>query len=247
MFPWTWCAGGPTATGEGCELAARPSLVTGVRSSHRAPMEMHGRFQHVVVLGSVFLLALTGLPQKLNWFGPSEWLMDSAGGIETLRAVHHGAGVVLIVAALYHVLLVLIAVMVNRDTRPLSMVPDARDYSDAIRTMLYFAGLRRERPVLREPTYFQKLDYWVLVWGLAAMGLTGIVRLFPVTAARLLSSDGVAAALEAHSDLAVLVVVWVAVVHVVYCTLVTPSAAVRRHASGVLQEDPRRSSAGSRD
>lgn len=247
MFPWTWCAGGPTAAGEGCELAAHPPLVTGVRGSRRSPMEMHGRLQHVLVLGSVSLLALTGLPQKLNSFGPGEWLMDSAGGIETLRAVHHGAGAVLIVAALYHASLVLIAVLAKRDAAPLSMIPDAGDYGDAIKTMLYFAGLRRERPVLREPTYFQKLDYWVLVWAMAAMGLTGIARLFPATAARLLSGDGVAAALEAHSDLAVLVAIWVAVVHVAYCTLMPPSTAGRRNVSGVPQEEPRRSSAGSRE
>ncbi len=228
-------------------MAAHPSVVTEVRSSSRSPMEMHGRLQHVLVLGSVFLLALTGLPQKLNSFGPSEWLMGSAGGIETLRAVHHAAGAVLIVAAFYHLSLVLIAVLAKRDATPLSMVPDAGDYGDAIKTMLYFAGLRRERPVLREPTYFQKLDYWVLAWGLAAMGLTGLVRLFPVTAARLLTGDGVAAALEAHSDIAVLVVVWVAVVHVAYCTLMPPSTAGRRKVGGDLQEGPRRSSAGSRE
>jgi thiosulfate reductase cytochrome b subunit len=173
--------------------------------------------------------------------------MDSAGGIETLRAVHHAAGAVLIAAGLYHVSLVLIAVLAKRDATPLLMVPDAGDYGDAIKTMLYFAGLRRERPVLREPTYFQKLDYWVLVWSLAAMGLTGIARLFPVTAARLLSGDGVAAALEGHSDLAVLVVVWVAVVHVAYRALMPPSTAGRRNVSGDLQDGPGKSSAGSRE
>ena len=203
-------------------MAAHPPLATGAPMSQRAAIPAHARFQHALVLGSVFVLAVTGLPQKLTSFGPSEWLMDSAGGIETLRAVHHAAGAVLVVTLLYHLYLVLFAALARRDATPLSMVPDAGDYGGAIAMLLYFAGLRRERPVLRKPTYFQKLDYWVLAWGLAAMGLTGLARLFPVAATRLLPGNVVAAALEAHSDLAVLAVVWLAAVHVAYVTLMQP-------------------------
>lgn len=228
-----------------CELAAQPSLVTGVRAGRRPALEAHGRFQHALLLGSVFVLAATGLPQKLNSLGPSRWLMDAAGGIETLRAVHHAAGAVLIVAALYHLSLLLVAVRANRGATPLVMIPDARDYFNAAATLLYFAGLRRERPLLRAPTYFQKLDYWVLAWGLPVMALTGLARLFPATASRLLSGDPVAAALEAHTDLAVLAVVWIAVVHVAYGALTPPSTGERR--PGAPQRETREGSVESRE
>jgi thiosulfate reductase cytochrome b subunit len=210
-------------------------------------MPVHTRFQHALVLGSVFVLAVTGLPQKLTSFGPSEWLMNSAGGIETLRSLHHAAGAVLIVTLVYHLSRVLFAALADRDATLFSMVPDARDYGDAIAMLLYFGGLRRERPMLREPTYFQKLDYWVLAWGLAAMALTGLARLFPATATRILPGDVVAAALEAHSDLAVLAVVWVAVVHVAYCTLLPYSSAGSSHPAATSRSAPHESSAGGED
>ena len=99
------------------------------------------------------------------------------------------------------------------------MIPDGRDYLNAIATLFYFVGLRRDRPPLREPTYFQKVDYWVLAWGLIVMALTGLTRLFSVRATNLLSGDVTAAALQVHSDVALPVVAWVAVVHVAYATL----------------------------
>jgi cytochrome b subunit of formate dehydrogenase len=174
--------------------------------------------EYLVIIGSVFVLALTGLPQRLASFGPSGWLMDTAGGIETLRAIHHGAGAVLVVAGLYHLSLGF-AALANGRRGLLSMIPDGRDYLDAIATTLYFLGLRRDRPSLREPSYFQKLDYWVLAWGLTLMALTGLVRLFPARMTNVLSGDVVAAALLAHSDFALLIVAWVAIIHVAYATL----------------------------
>lgn len=175
--------------------------------------------QHALLIGSALVLALTGLPQRLDFLAPSQWLMDAAGGIETLRAVHRAAGAVLIATALYYALFVAFGVLVNRRVGSVRMVPDARDYRDAFASLLYFAGLRPQRPALREPPYFKKVDYWVLAWGITAMGLTGIVRLFPARATDVLSGSIVAAALEFHSDVALLAVVWLVVVHLAYGNL----------------------------
>ncbi len=190
-----------------------------LRSNRRPAPGLPSQFQYLLIIGSVFVLALTGLPQRLAFFGPSGWLMDTAGGIETLRAIHHGAGAVLIVAGLYLLSLAIFAALANGGHGLLSMIPDGRDYLDAIATTLYFLGLRRDRPSLREPSYFQKLDYWVLAWGLTAMALTGLLRLFPARTTNLLSGEVVAAALQAHSDFALLIVAWVAMIHVAYAAL----------------------------
>lgn len=195
------------------------SVAVGLRGNRRTALGLPAQFEHLLIIGSVFVLALTGLPQRLDSIGPSQWLMDAAGGIETLRAVHHGAGAVLIVSGIYHLSLAIYATLANRRPGLLSMVPDGRDYLNAIKTLLYFLGLRRDRPPLREPTYFQKFDYWVLAWGLTVMALSGLFRLFPARTTNVLSGDVAAAALQAHSDLALLMVAWVAVIHVAYATL----------------------------
>jgi cytochrome b subunit of formate dehydrogenase len=177
------------------------------------------RAQYALMLACVIVLALTGLPQKFESLALSRNATDLAGGIENLRLVHHVAGGALVLAGVYHVVLVLAAVLVLKETAPLRMVPGGRDLRDAMRATAYFAGLRRERPGAGGRRYFQKIDYWFLAWSLGVMAVTGFVNLFPLRVARLLSSDATLAALRAHSDAAPLVLVWVVIVHLMYTGL----------------------------
>lgn len=184
----------------------------------RAAFHVPLRVQYGLLIGSALVLAVTGLPQRLDSLAPSQWLMDAAGGIETLRTVHHAAGAALIVVALYHAFSAFLVPGIRR-AAPLAMIPDARDYRDACTLLLYFVGRRQQRPPLRDPSYFKKADYWVLAWGFTAMGLSGLIRLFPARMTGILSGDVVAATLEFHSDVALLAVVWLVVVHLAYGTL----------------------------
>ncbi len=182
-------------------------------------LELHGQAQYALFVGSLLVLAVTGLPQKFNSLGLSQWLMDSVGGIETLRLIHHIAGGVLIFSGLYHLALVLVAVLIFKVMTPLQMIPDGKDFRDAVQMVRYFLGLRRERVAFDRPSYFQKFDHWVIVWSLALMGASGLIALFPVRAARLVSGEAVLAALQVHSDSAPLVVAWVLIVHLIYASL----------------------------
>lgn len=226
-------------------MTGHSSVAGELRSNGRRTPALPARFEHLLIVGSVFVLALTGLPQRFDSLGPSHWLMDTAGGIEGLRAIHHGAGAVLIVACVYHLSLAIFATKAVRRPGLLSMIPDGRDYLNAITTILYFLGLRRNRPPLREPTYFQKFDFWVLAWGLAIMAITGILRLFPAQTTTLLSGDIVAAAIQAHSDLAITIVAWVAVIHVAY-TALSPQTPARDGAHAPLN-GPSAGAAGSEE
>lgn len=194
-------------------------------------LELHGQAQYALFAGSLLVLTVTGLPQKFNSLGLSQWLMDSAGGIETLRLIHHIAGGVLIFSGLYHLALVLVAVLVFKVMTPLQMIPDGKDFRDAVQMIRYFLGLRQKRVAFDRPPYFQKLDHWVIVWSLALMGAAGLIALFPVRAASLLSGDVVLAALQVHSDSALLVVAWVLLVHLIYAAL-TPW--LFPHRAGIL-------------
>lgn len=185
----------------------------------RLLLELHGRAQRALVAGSVLVLALTGLPQKFDSLGMSQRLMDSVGGIEALRFVHHISGSVLIFAGFYHFALVLVAVLVFKVMSPLQMIPDAKDFRDALQMLRYFLGLRQERVAFDRPSYFQKIDYWVIVWGLAVMGISGLLVLFPVRATHFDSGEAVLVAMRVHSDGAILVMAWLLVVHRIYAGL----------------------------
>lgn len=188
-------------------------------ATRRSAPDASSWLQHLLMTGSLLVLTVTGLPQRFHSLAPSEWLLDTAGGIETVRAVHHGAGAVLIAVGLVYLLSAISATQAKGRNGPISMIPDGRDYVDAIATTVYLLGVSRDRPSLRDPSYFQKFDYWVLAWGLAIMVSTGLIRLFPARMTSLLSGDVVAAALQAHSDFALLVVAWLVAIRIVYAAI----------------------------
>lgn len=189
------------------------------REARALLLELHGQAQHTLFVGSLLALAVTGLPQKFNSLGLSQWIMDSVGGIETLRLIHHIAGGVLIFTGFYHVALVLVAVLIFRMMTPLQMIPDGKDLRDALQMTRYFLGLRQQRTAFNRPSYFQKLDYWVIVWSMMVMGSSGLIALFPVRAVRFVSGESVLAALGVHSSSAMLVVAWVLLIHLIYAGL----------------------------
>ena len=200
---------------------------------------LHGRAQFALLAGSIIVLALTGLPQKFDTLGFSRWVMDVAGGIETLRLVHRLAGGVMFFSAVYHLALVLVAVLVVRAVGPLPMTPDLKDIRDAWQMVRYFLGLRQDRVIFERPSYFEKIDYLVIAWSVAVMGASGVVFLFPVRASRVLSGDAVLAALEVHSDGAILVVAWVVLVHLIYARLAPSLFPSRATILGVETARPR--------
>jgi cytochrome b subunit of formate dehydrogenase len=93
---------------------------------------------------------------------------------ENLRGViHRIAGVVLIGAGVYHLFYLAAAREGRRLIRDLA--PLSKDVFDAWGTMLYYLGLRSEKPKFGRFNYAEKAEYWALVWGTALMGLTGIM------------------------------------------------------------------------
>ncbi len=201
-------------------MISTASRETRRREARGLLLELHAQAQYGLFVGSLLVLTATGLPQKFDSLGLSRWLMDSVGGIESLRLIHHIAGGVLIFTAFYHVALVLAAVLVLKVLTPLQMIPDAKDFRDALQTTRYFLGSRRKGVTFGgRPSYFQKFDYWLLVWSIAMMGTFGLIALFPVRFARLLSGEVVLAILRVHSDAAILIVAWVLIVHLIYASL----------------------------
>lgn len=201
-------------------MIRQPALRPAGDTSERHPLNHFGA-QHALFAGSLLILAVTGLPQRFDSLAVSEWVVDAVGGIENLRTVHHLAAAALIAASVYYVAAVAKTVLVDRDLRALSMLPDGRDFSAAMRLAGHLLGLRGYRPAApRRPGYLEKFDYWVLAWGALVMAASGLMRLFPVRAADLLSTALVEAALRAHSNLGPLLAVWFIVLHLGYLRLV---------------------------
>jgi len=175
--------------------------------------DAHQRLQHFLMMSSFIALALTGLPQKFSDLGVSQWWVSSLGGLETVRWIHRGAGLVMLSDCLYHLVYLAYRIGVQGRMEPLGMIPTLKDLRQAAQSILYYLGLAPEKPRFGRYSYLEKFDYWAVFWGIAMIGSTGLLLIFAVDAARILPGQALSVALTVHSDEAVLAVGWIAVVH----------------------------------
>ena len=170
-------------------------------------MSLHQRVQHVVLFVSFITLVITGFALKF----PDSWFAVLLGMSERVRALtHRVAGVVLIGVGIYHVAYAAL----TRDGRHLLLdfLPIPKDASDAGATLLYYLGLRREKPEFHRFNYAEKAEYWALVWGLIVMAATGMMLWAKVSVGSLVARWWLDVATAIHFYEAVLatlaIVVW---------------------------------------
>ena len=185
-------------------IAKYGSLTTPLR------LTLNERVQHGILLVSFVLLVITGFALKFPgsfWAAPIvRWEKDFP-----LRGlVHRVAGVVLIAAGFYHLLYLLFTVEGRKDLR--AMLPKFRDAREAVHTVGYNLGYRRELPLYSKFNYAEKIEYWALVWGTVVMGITGILLWAHNYVLRFLSSIWLDIATAIHYYEAILatlaIVIW---------------------------------------
>jgi cytochrome b subunit of formate dehydrogenase len=162
---------------------------------------------HIVIVVSFLLLAASGLPLK---FAGAEWaptLMSLLGGPEVAGYLHRLAGAVTFGYFIWH-LGMLVHGLFFRNERgyfwgPRSMVPQPKDLFDFIGMMKYFLYLG-PRPKFDRFTYWEKFDYLAVFWGVAIIGVSGLVLWFPTAATTVLPGWALNAAYVIHSDEALL-------------------------------------------
>lgn len=170
-------------------------------------MTANQRWQHLILLTSFFVLVVTGFALKY----PDSWLAATLGMSEHWRSIlHRVAGVLLIGDGVYH----LFYVAFTKDGRKLicDLFPTLKDAKDAWGTMLYYLGLRKEKPQFSRFNYAEKAEYWALVWGTGLMAVTGIMMWAKVWVGNILARWLVDAATAVHFYEAILatlaIVVW---------------------------------------
>jgi len=162
---------------------------------------------HVTIVVSFLVLAATGLPLK---FAAAAWapkMMALWGGPLVAGVLHRIAAIVTFGYFAYHLANVAFQMFVRKQKGFLwgarSMVPQPKDVRDLIAMVGYFL-YRRPRPEFDRWTYWEKFDYLAVFWGVAIIGLTGLVLWFPGAFTRLLPGWALNAAYIAHSDEALL-------------------------------------------
>ena len=162
------------------------------------------RIEHIILLTSFTILAITGLPQKYATASWADSMINFIGGIDLTRVIHHYAAFVLTVGSVFHLITSAYRLFVKRERmRIMLRLKDARDLWQWLR---FNFGLIKEHPRMTKFNFGEKIEYWAVVWGTAIMAITGFVLWNPIATTSLLPGQFIPAAKAAHGGEAVLAV-----------------------------------------
>ncbi|MCY2924863.1 MAG: cytochrome c3 family protein, partial [Planctomycetota bacterium] len=196
--------------------------------SRFAPFE---RFLHFLVVTSFLLLVLTGMPLKFYYTDWAKVLFRVIGGADTARALHRLGAIVTFLYFGLHV-----ASLVGRSWRGRakirdpqtgrvslkrlwqvlfgadSMIPTLQDWRDFVAHNKWFFG-KGPKPQFDRWTYWEKFDYFSVFWGVAIIGVSGLIMWFPTFFTRFMPGWVINIALVIHSDEALLAAGFIFSIH----------------------------------
>lgn len=176
------------------------------------------RVTHLFVILSFMMLALTGMMLKfsgMNWAG---FLSNLLGGVSVARNIHRFAAVITFGYFSFH-LFSLIRTKLKHRTKwgdfifgKDTLMFNKQDLQDFIATMKWFFG-RGPRPEYGHWTYWEKFDYFAVFWGVAVIGLSGLMLWFPEKFTLIFPGWVINIAQIIHSDEALLAVGFIFTIH----------------------------------
>ena len=184
--------------------------------AHMLRFDRKTRALHIVIMTTFLGLAATGMPLL---FSDAPWARALAMlffGFRGAGIVHRFFGATLLAAVIFHVGDVLWRAFVRGESGilwgPTSMMPQPKDVADFFAMVKWFVGLG-PRPKIEHFAYWEKFDYWAVLWGTAIMGLAGLILWFPVVASRVLPGWMFNVALFVHGAEASLAIGFIFAVH----------------------------------
>ncbi len=169
------------------------------------------RIEHIILLLSFTILAITGLPQKYadtNW---ADAMIAAMGGIETTRLIHHYSAVILVLGSIYHLFTSAYRLFVKRER--MRILPRMKDVTDLFDYVRFNLGLIKNHPRMTKFNFGEKLEYWAVVWGTAVMAITGFMLWNPIAVTAFLPGQFIPAAKAAHGGEAILAVLSILIWH----------------------------------
>jgi formate dehydrogenase subunit gamma len=156
------------------------------------------RFEHLIVMTTFILLAVTGFPQKFFETGWARGIVSLIGGLDRLRFIHRVSGILFSLFTFWHISASVILSLQRR--MKLTMLPNRKDFTDAVQQLRYDLGIVESQPGFDRFDYRQKFEYWGLVLGGLVMISTGLVLYFPILVTRFLPGELIPVSKVAHSN-----------------------------------------------
>jgi cytochrome b subunit of formate dehydrogenase len=180
------------------------------------------RFLHVLVMTSFLLLVATGMPLKFYYTAWAKEMVRWIGGLEAAAQLHRLGAIVTFAYFALHIGSLIAAAYRNRaqfvdpakgrvTARCIGGVvfgpdlpyPHIQDFKDWWAHQKWFFGYGPQ-PQFDKWTYWEKFDYLAVFWGVAVIGMSGLVMWFPEMFTRVFPGWIINIALIVHSDEALL-------------------------------------------
>jgi cytochrome b subunit of formate dehydrogenase len=184
--------------------------------AHVLRFDRRTRLLHVVVMVTFLGLAATGMPLLFSDAPWARLLAMLFFGSRGAGIAHRFFGATLLLAVVWHLSDIFWRALVRGEKGllwgPDSMVPQPRDFVHFFQQMKWFFHLGPQ-PRFERFTYWEKFDYWAVLWGTALMGAAGLVLWFPMAASRVLPGWMFNFALFVHGAEATLAIVFIFAIH----------------------------------
>ncbi|MEW6547072.1 MAG: cytochrome b/b6 domain-containing protein [Bacillota bacterium] len=181
------------------------------RSDPTMRFDIHARLQHAMLALSLGVLMLTGFPIKYAHTAWAPAVVRLFGSFETMLRVHLLAAGLLAFVVVYHLVMCLWGLARRR--LDFAVIPHLRDFVDFAHHLSYLAGFRPDPPRFGKFTWWEKFEYWAVVWGTTVMGVSGLTLAFPEWAAAYVPRWVIGALRVAHSNEALLAFLAVLIGH----------------------------------
>jgi formate dehydrogenase subunit gamma len=168
--------------------------------------------EHWLQMITFSVLVVTGLSQKYYTLGLAQWFIAHLGGIDMVRYVHRGTGIVFSLALALHIGAAVFGLIYKR-WQP-SMIITKNDITNAIHNIKYYLGRENYPALSGRYNYTQKFEYWGILTGGLLMVVTGAVLWQPLFATKFVTGEIIPASKVLHTNEALVVFLIIAVWHI---------------------------------
>lgn len=176
------------------------------------------RVTHIMVILSFLLLALTGMILKFAHMEWASWIAHMLGGVKSAGTIHRFAAVVTFAYFTFH-LSTLFQLRAKEGISAKeflfgnnSLMFSKQDLKDMGASFRWFFG-KGPRPEYGRWTYWEKFDYMAVFWGVAVIGLSGLILWFPEFFTHFIPGWAINVAQIIHSDEALLATGFIFTIH----------------------------------
>jgi len=176
------------------------------------------RVTHLLVILSFLILALTGMTLKFAHMPWASWMVNFMGGVKVAGNLHRIAAVITFGYFFFHLLtLFQLRAKVGVSWKEFlfgknSLMFNRQDVRDLGASFRWFFG-KGPRPEYGRWTYWEKFDYMAVFWGVAVIGLSGLILWFPEFFTQIIPGWAINVAQIIHSDEALLAMGFIFTIH----------------------------------